>query len=129
MTSFKKALLYGFLTWLIVFIVGFMAFVVHDSNRPLFESIMAVAATTVSMFFAVCYFKNVESNFLKEGVTLGIVFYVVNIAIDLPLFLLGGPMQTTFGAYMSDIGFTYLLFFAVTIGVGKAMALKTSTEL
>ena len=121
MRSFKTALLYGFLTWLIIFIIGFMAFVFHESNRPLFESIMAVACTSVSMVFTILYFGKVETDYLREGILLGIIFYLVSVAIDLPFFLLEGPMKTTFGHYMSDIGLTYLLFFAVTIGTGYAM--------
>lgn len=114
----KKAILYGFLTWLILFIIAFVAFIVHESNRPLFESIMAVACTTVAMVFTLMYFRNVRSDFVKEGLYLGLTFFIINILIDIPLFLFGGPMMTTFGGYMSDIGITYLLFFAVTIGVG-----------
>lgn len=110
MKSFKKALLYGFLTWLIVFIIGFMAYIVHDSNRPLFESIMAVASTTVSMIFALQYFKTVEKNYIREGFFLGLVFFIINIGIDLPLFLFGGPMKTSLINYMADIGLTYILF-------------------
>lgn len=124
MKSFKKAFLYGFLTWLIIFIIGIMAYMVHDSNRPLFESIMAVASTTVSVIFALLYFRNVEKNYIKEGWVLGLVFFLVNIGIDLPLFLLGGPMKTSLGNYMADIGLTYILFFAVTVGIGYALEKK-----
>ncbi len=124
MTSFKKAILYGFLTWLLIFIVSFFAFVVHETNRPLFESIMALTATTVSIIFTVLYFRSVFGNYMREGIYLGIVFFLINVAIDIPLFLFGGPMKTTLGGYMSDIGVTYLLFFAVTIGIGKAMEMK-----
>lgn len=124
MKSLGKALLYGFLTWLCVFLIGMITFVVHNSNRPLFESIMAVSTTTISMIFALMYFKNVEKNHIKEGVYVGLIFFLVNILIDLPLFLFGGPMKTTFGEYMADIGLTYLLYFAVTIGIGYALMKK-----
>ncbi len=124
MKSLKKALLYGFLTWLVIFIVGFIAYVIHESNRPLFESIMAVSSTTVSIIFALLYFRNVEKDYIKEGWYLGLIFFLVNVFIDLPLFLFGGPMKTTFGSYMADIGLTYFLFFAVTIGLGYALEKK-----
>jgi len=128
MTSLKKAVLYGFLTWLILFVIGFLAFAVHDSNRPLFESIMAAACTTVSMIFTVLYFRHVNSNFVREGVYLGLIFFLMGVIIDLPLFLFSGPMKTTPGGYMSDIGVTYLLFFAVTIGVGKILELTVKSH-
>lgn len=126
MTSIKKALLYGFLIWLFIFLIGFMAFIVHESNRPLFESIMAVAVTTVSMIFTIAYFRKVDKNLIREGFYLGMIFFLVNVIIDLPLFLLESPMQTTPGNYFSDIGCTYLLFFAVTIGVGYVLENRLS---
>lgn len=124
MKSLKKALLYGFFTWLVIFLIGFIAYVIHESNRPLFESIMAVTSTTVSIIFALIYFRNVEKDYIKEGLYLGLIFFLVNIFIDLPLFLFGGPMKTTFGNYMADIGLTYFLFFTVTIGLGYALEKK-----
>ncbi len=85
---------------------------------------MAVASTTVSIIFALLYFRNVEKAYIKEGWYLGLIFFLINIFIDLPLFLFAGPMKTTFGNYMSDIGLTYILFFSVTIGIGYALEKK-----
>ena len=42
MTSVRKAVLFGFLIWLIPFVVAFIIFPLRESSRPLFESIMPV---------------------------------------------------------------------------------------
>lgn len=45
MVSSGRAIFYGFLIWLIPFIVAFVIFPLRESARPLFESIMPVAVT------------------------------------------------------------------------------------
>ncbi len=42
MKSVKKALLFGFLLWVIPFVIAFLIFPIRNSDRPLFESIMPI---------------------------------------------------------------------------------------
>jgi len=81
MKSFKKAVLYGFLIWLIVFATAFLIFPIHESNRAFFESIMPVIISIVTSFFAFKYFSNVENNFIKEGLYFGITSMIGMISI------------------------------------------------
>jgi hypothetical protein len=107
--SVKKAVLYGFLVWLIVFTVSFLTFPLRDSNRPLFESIMPVALSICTVFFSILYFRHASIAVFKEGVLLGLTWLAINLCIDAPLFLFGGPMKTTISGYVSDIGTTYMV--------------------
>jgi amino acid transporter len=117
MKSLGKAILYGLLVWLIPFAVSILIFPIHDSNRPLFESIMPVVVTLSVVFFLVLYFKKLDKDFLKEGIWLGIIWLIISIVIDLLMFM-WGPMKTSFVNYMADIGLTYLIMPIITIGVG-----------
>ncbi len=117
MRSIKKALLYGFLVWLIPFVTAFLIYPIHESNRILFESIMPVVITICVVSFAYLYFKNVDNNFFKEGLLVGVLWFAICIAIDLPMFM-QGPMKMTFANYVMDIGLTYLMIPAITIGFG-----------
>ena len=101
MKSWPKAILFGFLIWLIPFIVAVSIFVVHDSNRPLFESIMAVTVTGSAIILCLMYMKLIQTDFFREGLKLGIVWFLICIIIDAPMMLLGGPMLMSFGEYMS----------------------------
>ena len=118
MAAKGKAILYGFLIWLVVFVVAFLIFPLRESSRPLFESIMPVVVTSATAFFAVMYVRGVKADYLREGVVLGCLWLAINVLIDLPLFLAGGPMKMTLGQYTADIGLTYLVIPAVTIGIG-----------
>ena len=120
----KKILLYGFLIWLIPFIVAFLIFPIKESNLPLFESIMPVAVTLATVLYSVLYFKNVTANYLKVGVLLGLTWLAISLVIDLPLFMLVEPMKMTFGDYMMDIGLTYLIIPIITTGYGYFGRLK-----
>ncbi len=122
MKSWRKVVLFGFLVWLIPFVIAMFIFFIHDSNRALFESIMAVAVTCSAIILGLKYMKTIQSDFLKVGAVLGVVWFLICILIDTPMMLLGGPMLMTFGEYMSDIGVTYLIIPVVTIGIGMAQS-------
>ena len=124
MKSIKKTLLYGFLIWLIPFVVAFLIFPIRESNRALFESIMPVVITISVAFFAYQYFKKLDNNFVKEGVMLGLIWLMISFVIDLVMFM-QGPMKMTFTDYIMDIGLTYLIIPAITIGFGYLSKSKT----
>jgi len=121
MVAAGKAVLFGFLVWLSAFVVAFVIFPLRESARPLFESIMPVVVTTATVVCAVLYFRRVRSSFVREGVLLGLVWLAMNVVIDLPL-MLSGPIQMTLGEYFADIGLTYLIIPAITIGIGMCCA-------
>lgn len=123
MKSPKIALLYGFLLWLIPFIVAFLIFPLRESGSPLFETIMPVVLTACVVFFSDLYFKNLETDFLREGIMLGVVWFGISLVLDLLMFM-WGPMRMSFIDYMLDIGLTYLIFPIVTIGLGYFIDLR-----
>lgn len=123
MISIKSAFLFALAVWIIPFVVAMFIFPIRESNRPLFESIMPVAVGIAVVIFTILYFKKVESNFVKEGILLGVVFFFVSFIIDLSMFT-WGPMKMTFGEYISDIGVTYLLMPVITVGFGYFLQKK-----
>jgi len=122
MASTRKALLYGLMVWLVPFAVAFLIFPLRESSRPLFESIMPVAVATVVAVCAISYFRKVDRDFVREGLALGLLWFLISVAIDTPLMLFGGPMQMTVGQYTADIGITYLLMPIITTAMGAARA-------
>jgi uncharacterized membrane protein YagU involved in acid resistance len=125
MTSMRRALLFGFLIWLIPFMIAFLIFPLRESARPLFESIMPVAVAAATSVFAVVYFQNAVGNPIREGLLLGLIWWLVSLLIDAPLMLLGGPMQMSLGEYFADIGLTYMMMPVITTGIGAALAYRS----
>lgn len=126
MKSIKLTLIYGFLLWLIPFVVAIIIFPLKQSKSPLFETVMPIALTVCVVFFAVSYFKKVESSFLSESIKLGIIWFGISLAIDLCMFT-WGPMKMSFYNYMTDIGLTYLIFPIATVGFGLLLEQKASS--
>jgi galactitol-specific phosphotransferase system IIC component len=116
----KKVWLYGFLLWLIPFVVAFLIYPIHESNRPLFESIMPVTIVIALVCFSVCVFDDVKKDFVREGVRIGLIWLGISLVFDLFMFS-WGPMKMALAEYMSDVGVTYLMIPTITVGFGKLL--------
>lgn len=132
MTSLRKALLYGFLVWLIPFVISVCLFPLRQSNRGLFESIMGIVVALCAASFLSLYFRGVTLRYGWEGALLGALWCGMCILLDLPLFLegpmsLGGPMTMRPGAYLSEIGSGYLMIPAVSVPIGMLLDRKART--
>lgn len=124
----KEGLIYGFLIWLLPFIASFPIFPLRETNRPLFESIMPVVLTLVVMTLTVLYFKDIRSSSIREGILIGVLWFLISIAIDLLMFLPPSPMQMTFIEYMMDIGLTYLVILMLPIFSGYYVKLIINSD-
>lgn len=118
MNKYLKIAIFGFLVWLIPFAVSFIVFPLKTTMRPLFESIMPLVLTIVVISLAYYYINTLDVNYVKEGFLIGIIWFIINIAIDLFMFLPASPMQMSFPDYMMDIGLTYVIIPVITIGMG-----------
>jgi len=118
MNKYLKIIIFGFLVWLVPFVVSFFIYPLKTAGNPLFESIMPLTLTVIVVALAYLYLKNIETGFIKEGVVIGVIWFVINIAIDLVMFLPPSPMQMTLNNYMMDIGITYLMIPVITTGMG-----------
>lgn len=126
MKSYKLALLYGFLVWLIPFVVAFLIFPIRTSNRALFESIMPVVVTMCVVFLLVFYFRKVKADFFKEGIILGVIWFAISLVIDLVMFMPESPMKMSLVDYVMDIGLTYLIIPTICIGLGYLLEKQKS---
>jgi len=124
MTSWWRAFLFGFLVWLIPFVVSFAASLLKESWRTLFESIMALTLALTVVVCAVLYLRRVQTARLKEGVLLGVLWLGISVVIDLPL-MLGPPLNYSLLEYAADVGLTYLMIPVITVGIALGEARNT----
>ena len=120
----KAAWLYGVAIWVFPFVVAVFIFPLRESERPLFESIMPVVVTLSVVLASDLYFRKLESEFLKTGIKLGVLWFAVSWAIDTFMFS-AGPMAMPLLDYVKDIGLTYLIIPIVTIGYGWLLDQKS----
>jgi hypothetical protein len=119
MRSPGRAFGLGILVWLVPFVVSFLVFPFHDSWRALFESVMAVAVSAVAVWFGLLYLRRLPAPGLMDGVLIGLLWWLMCVAIDLPL-VSAGPMEMTLVEYLADIGLTYVTIPVITAGLGAA---------
>lgn len=124
MNKYVKLVGFGFLIWLIPFLVSFVIFPLRNANRPLFESVMPVILVLTVMIISVLFFKKIEKESLKEGLIAGVLWFALSLAIDLMLFMPASPMQMSFSDYMMDIGLTYLIILMIPISIGALVSKK-----
>ncbi len=114
-----KMVLFGFLTWLIPFLFAFLFYSKEGTlliDIFLFKSIMLIVGSVVGAFLLVSYFKKLKKNQLKEGIIIGIVWFAMDILLDLIILV---PMSKMgIGAYFAQIGIRYLTIPIMSIAIG-----------
>jgi hypothetical protein len=127
MNKYLKIGLFGFLLWLIPFAVSVLIFPLRMSQRPLFESIMPVVIAIWTVFFSIFYLSRRKSDYLKEGISIGIAWLLISIVLDLMIFI-EGPLKMPLWDYATDIAVTYLMIPAITTGFGYLMEHRAEIE-
>jgi ABC-type tungstate transport system substrate-binding protein len=117
--NYRRAVVSGLGVWAIPFVVAMGIFPLRESERPLFESLMAVAVVGAATLFAYRYART-EPGFARQGLALGLVFLAVSVVIDLLLFS-WGPMKMGLVEYAKDIGVTYLALPIITYGMSRVV--------
>ena len=127
MQSIKKALIYGFLLWLIPFITSIVIFPLKKTDPAFFQSFLGVLSITLAVILTVFYFRKTQGN-LREGIFLGLTFSVISWFFDF-LFFIWGPIKMPLAAYIKEIGIGYLLYLVIAIGTGFLLGNKSKPSL
>ena len=88
MIRILKLIGYGFLVWLIPTLIT-SALIVFPSIAYLFDIVSALAIIISAALFSYLYFKEVNINFIKEGIITGIVWLILSIVFDLIMIIVG----------------------------------------
>jgi hypothetical protein len=109
MKKYLRAGVFGVLTWLIPFVVALFFYTREGQltiNETTFKTIMIVVGAVTGAFLLVLYFKKIEQNFLTAGIIIGILWFAINILLDLLVLV---PMsKMPIGTYFLHIGLRYL---------------------
>jgi len=119
--NLSRLLTFGFLTWLIPFVVSFFLFTPEGQpliDVELFKSFMVVLGALVGAFFLLKYFTYIQGNFLKEGLIVGVAWLVLNIVLD--LIVLAPMAGMTLPDYFTQIGLRYLTIVIMAITIAAA---------
>lgn len=113
-----KVILFGVLLWLIPFGISFLFY--KDGQLMidihLFKSIMILIGSVTGAILLVLHFLTIETNYLNEGIIVGLVWFAINIILDLVILV---PMSgMSIGTYFAQIGLRYLMIPTMSIAIG-----------
>jgi len=125
MNKHSRNLLYGFLAWLIPFVASIF-FYTKDGGLSIdiffFKTIMIIVGSISGAILLISYFKKINIGYLKEGIYVGITWFVINILLDLLVLI---PMSgLAISDYFLQIGLRYLVMPVMSIMVGVALENK-----
>lgn len=125
MNKHFRNFLYGFLAWLIPFVVSIFFYTKEGGLRIdiiFFKTIMIVVGSITGAILLISYFKKINASYLKEGIYVGITWFVINILLDLLVLI---PMSgMAISDYFLQIGLRYLIMPVMSIMVGVALENK-----
>ncbi len=104
-----KIIIFGFLTWLIPFIVA-MFFYAPGGELLIdiftFKTIMIIVSSLCATILLVLLFLTIFNNFIREGIIIGSGWLILNWVLDALILLPMNGMDLT--TYFSQIGLRYL---------------------
>ncbi|MFA4848785.1 MAG: hypothetical protein WC626_03580, partial [Methanoregula sp.] len=114
-----RRLIAGALSWLVPFLAA-VPFYGHNGtlaiDLALFKSIMIVISSVTAAILIVWFFKSVSTSYTHEAVITGLVWLVMNWALD--AVVLVGILGMAAGDYITQIGIRYLMIPAIVIAAG-----------
>lgn len=108
---------YGLLTWLVPFAISIPLYPRIDIF--LFKSIMIVVGSGIGAALLVLWFRGVHEDHLREGATVGILWLIINCALDIAILL---PLSGTPALpWFTDTGLRYLVIPIMAVAMGYAL--------
>ncbi|MBU1026962.1 MAG: hypothetical protein KKA31_04455 [Candidatus Margulisbacteria bacterium] len=117
-----KKIGYGFIVWVVPYVSAIPLLGLMQTDPIYFKTIMIVVGGLVGAICAALYFIKIEKDFLKEAVTLGLVWLVLNWLLDFVALLPLSKMP--YLQYFKEIGLRYLVMPAMTIPIGYVLSKK-----
>lgn len=124
-----KNLFLGFLSWLIPFVVSFLFFKPGGELAvpyATFKSGIMVVGIISGCYLLMRYFKFVDSEFIRNGIIVGVSWFVINILLDAAILI--PIMNTTFTDYFVSIGLSYLCIPVISITMGFLLDKRSSSS-
>ena len=113
------------LTWLVLFLLSFLFYSESEGlliDIFLFKSIMIVVSGLVGVSLLIMYFKDIQKDYLIEGIFVGVSWLIINLLLDILILI---PMSgMTYLEYFSQIGLRYLIIPTISIAMGFLLKLK-----
>ncbi|MFZ5955147.1 MAG: hypothetical protein ACOYT4_01875 [Nanoarchaeota archaeon] len=129
MKKYLKILFFGIMTWLVPFLAGFLFYSKAGKlmiNELFFKSIMVVVGSLTGAILLFSYFKKIKADYLREGIIVGLVWFAINIVLDLIILVPMSKMSLI--NYFTQIGLEYLVIPIMSLLLGYSLEHKNDIQ-
>ena len=125
MIPWKRAVGFGLLSWLALFVFSLAAFPLKQKNALLFDTLMSVATVAAAgLLLPACFRRRAAG--VPCAALVGAMWLAINLILDYPMFAFG-PMKMDAWRYYSEIGFDYLIFPVFAAGAARLAQVAART--
>jgi uncharacterized membrane protein YpjA len=124
-----KNVLLGILSWLIPFAISFLFYKPGGElvvSYATFKSTIMVVGVISGCYLLFRYFKFVDSDYILNGVIVGLSWFAINIILD--ALILIPIMKTSFADYFMSIGLSYISIPTISTAMGYLLTKKVKQE-
>lgn len=124
-----RILLYGFLTWLVPFVVSFGFYTPGGelrTSQDFFKSMMIIVSTGTGCYLLYHYFKGCRQSYQAAGILSGICWLIINLLLDITILIPFANMSYRF--YFESIGLRYMNIPIISVAMGFALQRISSVK-
>ena len=130
MVSTGRAVLYGFLVWVLRALAAVIALPLKPAGSPMFGTVVPIGLTVGAVLFGALYLRRVATNLVAESVRLAVLWSAMRLLLDLVVMVIvRGSAKLPVANYLEATGLTYLIVPVVVVGFGYLLQNRSERSL
>ncbi len=114
----KLAIIFGILIWLITFIASEIVNPLFSDALPNVNIIVPIIVIVSTGFFGILYIRNIDRNEVIEGLTVGIIFVIIDVIFDLVFLIIPNNENLIFTDYTIHVFSMIIITLLITTFLG-----------
>jgi len=120
----KLGIFYGFLIWLLTFIISNIIQPVIIENIEYVNILVPLSIIIVTGFFGILYIRNINENEVIEGIKVGILFIIIDIICDMIFFVIPHNNNILIMNYPTHVVYMAIIILTITTLLGYLAQMK-----
>lgn len=120
----KLGIIYGFLIWLLTYIISSIVQPVIIENIEYVNIIVPLSIIIVTGFFGILYIRNIAENEVIEGIKVGILFIIIDVILDIIFFIIPHYKNVLILNYPMHVGYMIIIMLTITTLLGYLAQMK-----
>lgn len=114
----KLAIIFGILIWIITYFITEVLNPFFSSSLPHVNIIAPISIILITGLFGIFYIRNIDTNEVIEGFTVGAIFVIIDIILDLVFFIIPNRPNLIFIDYTLHVFSMIIMTLLITTFLG-----------